>query len=443
MQIPKIPDYVTISIPIFFLLIGIELLAARRLKLDLYRFNDSISDLSAGIFSQVVGAFSRLLFLGLYVLIYENLRLEVLFRNAGWTELAALPLFTLQFDSALGSAAVFAACFVLYDHSYYWFHRLSHEINIIWGSHVAHHSSEEYNLSVALRQGGFQGFFSFIFYVPLALIGFHPVTFFVAAQFVLLYQFWIHTRAIDKMPAWFEAVFNTPSHHRVHHGRNPQYIDRNHAGTFIVWDKMYGSFEPEGEEVVYGITNPLNTWNPLWAQVHYWVELYRLARQAPRWRDKLLVWFKEPGWMPEGLGPHKVAPVVSARSYHKFGFGLPGRMNLYVLCQFLFVVAGLLFLLLSGANPAVTAVHRIAAAAFVVGTLLNLGLILDLKPYVFAWETMRLLTLAALLMIYVFQTGDLQTASFGAGILAVFLGWWVQYRRHFELGAPSRIHAIG
>ena len=443
MQFPKIPDYITFSIPIFFLLIGVELLVARRLKLNLYRFNDSVSDLSAGIFSQVVGAFSRLFFLGLYILIYENLRLEVLFPNAGWAALTSLPVFASKLTGLGSSVAVFVLCFVLYDHQYYWFHRKSHEVNVIWGSHIAHHSSEEYNLSVALRQGGFQGFFSFIFYVPLALVGFNPITFFVAGQFVTLYQFWIHTRALDKMPRWFEAIFNTPSHHRVHHGRNPQYIDRNHAGTFIIWDKLYGSFEPEGEEVVYGITNPLNTWNPIWAQFHYWIELYQLARRAPRWRDRVLVWFKEPGWMPEGLGPHKTAPKVRPETYHKFGFNLPDRMNLYVLVQFLFVIAGLLFVSLTIANPAVTAIHRLAAAAFVVGTMLNLGLILDLRPYVFAWEAMRLITMAALVAVYVFETGDVGTGSFAAGIFAALLGWWVQYRRHFTAGAIRRLQTAG
>ncbi len=430
MKLPIIPDYITGAIPIFFALIGIELLIARRLKADLYRFNDSISDLSAGIFSQVVAAFSRLFFLGIYVYLYENIRLEVLFTQVGWMELAASPLVTMKTETFAGAALVYALCFTLYDHQYYWFHRLSHEINVIWGSHVAHHSSEEYNLSVALRQGGFQGFFSFAFYIPLAVIGFHPIVFFVCGQFVTLYQFWIHTRAIKKLPAWFEAVFNTPSHHRVHHGRNPQYIDRNHAGTFIVWDKMYGTFEPEGEEVVYGITNPLGTWNPIWAQFHYWIEIYRLAKQAPRWRDKFLVWFKEPGWMPEGLGPHKHAPPVDARTYHKFGFSLPTGMNVYLLFQFITVIGGLLVLSFSGALK-LELVPQLAVAAFVVGTMLNIGMILDLRPYAFAWETMRLITLGALAAIYLFQTGDARTGSLAAGVVAASLGWWMMYRREF------------
>ena len=140
----------------------------------------------------------------------------------------------------------YALLFIGIDFFYYWFHRLAHEVSLFWGTHIVHHQSEDYNLSVALRQSSFQGFIAMFFYLPLAIIGFNPIAFVTINAFQTLYQFWIHTKTINKMPRWFEFVFNTPSHHRVHHGRNPKYIDKNHGGTLIIFDRLFGSFQAEG-----------------------------------------------------------------------------------------------------------------------------------------------------------------------------------------------------
>ena len=217
------------SIPIFFLLIGVELLITRVRGLSYYRFNDAITNLSCGIGSQVTGIFMKFLTFGVYVIIYEH---SPLTGKIPYNYLTIILLF-------LGV-----------DFFYYWFHRLAHEISFLWGSHVVHHQSEEYNLSVALRQAWVQGAFSWIFYLPLAFIGFNPYMFATIASLQTLYQFWIHTKVIGRMPAWFEFIFATPSHHRVHHGVNPKYIDKNHAGTLIIWDRIFGTFQQEEEEVV-------------------------------------------------------------------------------------------------------------------------------------------------------------------------------------------------
>ena len=161
------------------------------------------------------------------------------------------------------------------DCAYYWFHRIAHEYNAPWAGHVVHHSSEDYNLAVALRQGTFQGLFSWVFYLPLALLGFPPAWFAAMTSFDLLYQFWIHTRAIGKLGP-LEWVLNTPSHHRVHHARNPKYLDKNYAGTLIIWDRMFGTFQAEEEEPVYGLTKPLEQLEPALGQPA------RLARPVPR-----------------------------------------------------------------------------------------------------------------------------------------------------------------
>jgi sterol desaturase/sphingolipid hydroxylase (fatty acid hydroxylase superfamily) len=183
-----------------------------------------------------------------------------------------------------------------------------------WASHVIHHSSQHYNLSTALRQT-WTGFFSlgFIFRLPLFLIGFPPAMVFFCAGLNLVYQFWIHTEQVKRFPGWFEAVMNTPSHHRVHHAVNPRYLDRNYAGVFIIWDRMFGTFEPERDDdrPRYGIVKPLPTLNPLWAAVHEWVAI---ARDLGRARSLREAWGRvaaPPGWQPDGAG--ETSETIRAR----------------------------------------------------------------------------------------------------------------------------------
>jgi sterol desaturase/sphingolipid hydroxylase (fatty acid hydroxylase superfamily) len=172
----------------------------------------------------------------------------------------------------------------------------------MWAAHVNHHSSQHYNLSTALRQSWTGALtFGFLFAVPLVLLGFHPAMIAICSGFNLIYQFWIHTEAIKRLPKWFEAVMNTPSHHRVHHGVNPRYLDANYAGVFIIWDKMFGSFVPErdDEPVRYGIVKQLGSFNILWAAVHEWVGIAKDVWAAP-WKHKLSYIWREPGWSHDG-----------------------------------------------------------------------------------------------------------------------------------------------
>lgn len=229
-------EYIALSIPLFFLLMGIELAWSAWSGRKVYRFNDFVANLGCGIGSQVVGAFTKTMVFAVYLWVYDHGR-----------------LFTLE-----NSVLTWIATFLLIDLLYYWFHRLSHEINFLWAAHIVHHQSEEYNLSVALRQSWWQGLFSFWFYIPVAVLGVHPVTILTVGAFVTLYQFWIHTKALGKLGP-VEWLFNTPSHHRVHHGSDPKYIDRNHAGTLIIWDRLFGTYQVEEEEPLYGITTPLGT----------------------------------------------------------------------------------------------------------------------------------------------------------------------------------------
>jgi len=313
---PEAVNYIVFSIPVFFLLIGIEILIDKSKKTGHYRLNDAISNINAGITEQVTGAFLKVFVVGIYIWLFDNYKL---------TEINATPL-------------TWVLLFVGVDFFYYWFHRLAHEINVLWGGHVVHHQSEDYNLSVALRQGAFQKFGSFLFYLPLALLGFNPIMFIVVSQIQTLYQFWIHTKTINLLPAPIEFVFNTPSHHRVHHGRNPKYIDKNHGGTLIIWDRLFGSFQREEEAVVYGITKPLRTWNPLRVQLDFWKDLWIDLSKTNKFSDKLKLLFLPPGWFPNELGGPQIPPAITPEHNQKFNTTIPLRLNYYIFVQFVIIL---------------------------------------------------------------------------------------------------------
>ncbi len=314
-------DPVILSIPIFFVLIGLELVydayQRRKKGQGVYRLNDAFANISCGIIDQATAVFAKVFTVGAYVLVFS------LFENiTPWT----LP----------SNWLFYILCFVAVDFAYYWAHRWSHQVNLFWTGHVVHHQSEEYNLSVALRQGAFQKVLMFWVYLPLAVVGFPPEWIVVSMGLNLLYQFWIHTEAVDKMGV-FEWVMNTPSHHRVHHGRNPKYIDKNHAGVFIIWDRMFGTFQKEEERPTYGITRPLNTFNPVMAHVQPFRDLWQDVRSIPSFKDKVRFLFAPPGWYPESMGGFKAPPEISG-SEEKFNQTLPLGLNIYLLVQYFFVV---------------------------------------------------------------------------------------------------------
>jgi sterol desaturase/sphingolipid hydroxylase (fatty acid hydroxylase superfamily) len=222
--------------------------------------------------------------------------------NGVWrlVEVAGLGLVAALSPLDLGHGwAAWAVALVGIDFVYYWDHRAGHEIRLLWASHVVHHSSQRYNLSTALRQT-WTGEYTFLFFIPVVAVGV-PVEIALASwSFNLLYQFWIHTEAIDRMWGWFEWLFNTPSHHRVHHGTQSQYLDRNYGGILIVWDRLFRTFEPEGERVVYGLTKNIETHNPLKVATHELVAWWHDVRSARSWRDRLGYTLRSPGWAPAG-----------------------------------------------------------------------------------------------------------------------------------------------
>ena len=275
------PDFspTQLAVPGFVLLVLIEMIWAAKRRREAYEPRDTLVSLAFGLGSTVSGLLVGGAFLALYLYLWEFRLFDI-----GWAWWA------------------WAACFVLDDFKYYWVHRFGHRVRWFWASHVNHHSSQHYNLSTALRQT-WTGFLTlgFLFALPLVLLGFHPAMIAICGGFNLIYQFWIHTEAIGRMPRWFEAVMNTPSHHRVHHATNPRYLDRNYAGVFIVWDKLFGTFEPEvdDEKIRYGIVKQLGSFNLLWAVFHEWIGIVQDMWRAP-WKHKLSYLLREPGWTHDG-----------------------------------------------------------------------------------------------------------------------------------------------
>ncbi len=418
------------SIPLFFLLIGAELLWSRVTGRRVMRLNDSLSDLSCGILSQLAGIFTKLFTIGIFIWVADRLAVQHWWPAIpAWPERApfasaeAFPWFGVD----LGALLSWSAVFVLVDFCYYWSHRYAHEVNILWAGHVVHHSSEEYNLPVALRQSALHGLMSWVFYMPLALMGV-PWRMFVACNALnLIYQFWIHTRAVGRLSPMGEYILNTPSHHRVHHGVNPKYQDKNYAGVFIVFDRWFGTFQVEEEEPVYGITKPLKSWNPLWANVHVFVQIARDAWRAERWRDKLRIVFGRPGWRPAALGEPERPREVSAATYEKYDPPVPAPLAWYALAQFVVALVAA-FLLLQRAD-ALPLWQSAAAAFFIAVALAGVGGIFESAKWAGTLETARQLT-TALACVYLLWTGlgPSVLAWAGLGLAVASLAVLLRYR---------------
>lgn len=384
------------SIPIFFVLIALELLWSQASGRRVLRLNDSLSDLSCGILSQLAGIFTKLFTIGIFIWVGERASLQLFVPFVPvWPERAPFLAATgfPGFGVDIVALASWSVVFVLVDLCYYWSHRCAHEINILWAGHVVHHQSEEYNLPVALRQSALHGLMSWVFYVPLAVIGV-PWRMFVACNAInLVYQFWIHTRAVGTMGRATEYVMNTPSHHRVHHGVNPKYQDRNYAGVFIVFDRWFGTFVQEADEPVYGITKPLRSWNPLWANVHVFVQIATDAWRAERWMDKLRIVFGRPGWRPPELGAIERPREVSTETFVKFDPSVPAPLAWYGFAQFVSaLVAGFLLLRRADSIPVGLA---LAPAFFVALALAGVGGVFERAKWARSLETARLLATAA------------------------------------------------
>lgn len=289
---------IVLATPVFLGLIAIEFIVGWVRGRNTYRLNDALNSIGLGMLSQVSGVFTKLMTLGLYTIVWQHASLWQLPADALW---------------------VWAVGLVFYDFCYYWLHRFGHESAVLWAAHVVHHQSEDYNLSTALRQTSSGWLFGWLFYLPMAVLGFPPLVFAVVGLIDLLYQYWVHTQQIGRL-GWFDRWFCAPSNHRVHHAVNDRYLDKNYGGILIVWDRLFGTFEEErdDEPCVYGTRGPLRSWNPVWANLQVYWELAKDSWRAERWPDKLRVWLKPPGWRPADVAARWPKPAFDINRVKRF-----------------------------------------------------------------------------------------------------------------------------
>lgn len=321
----RVMDLVALAVPFFLLAIAVEFAIDRWRGTGLYRANDAIGSLSTGILSTTFGYFTRLLPLAAWGYVLQHFALIDMPR--GW------------FDLSPRGVALWVVAAVAWDFCYYWFHRFSHEISVLWAAHSVHHQSEDYNLTTALRQTSSGFLFGWIFYLPLFLAGF-PLDVLITVNAInLIYQFWVHTQVVSRMGV-LDRVLVTPSNHRVHHAQNTCYIDRNYGGMFVVWDRLFGTFVDErvDEPCVFGVRKPLESWEPFRANLQVYKYLWFDARHARRWRDRLGLWFRRTGWRPADVAERYPMAARDLGTFEKYNPPTGPAIHRYLVVQFVAAV---------------------------------------------------------------------------------------------------------
>jgi sterol desaturase/sphingolipid hydroxylase (fatty acid hydroxylase superfamily) len=384
-------NYVDIAVPFFVLAMGIEFLYGWLVKKQTYRVNDTINSLQLGTLSTL----NKVLRLGISAAVLGGL--------AKWI---GVPLWPMS------APWQWALAFVAYDFCYYWKHRYGHECRIFWASHVAHHQSEEFNLSTALRQTG-TDYIGFVFYLPLYLVGVPAAAMITVGSLNLIYQFWVHTEHIRRLGP-IEWIFVTPSNHRVHHARNTAYLDKNYGGVFILWDRIFGTFKDEraDEPCVYGITSGLKSWNPLWANFHFWYDTAKLAWRTHNWGDKFRIWFKAPAWLPADLDDHKQTDW----RYPKFDPQPSTFVKVYVFVQYWLLLAAALWL--QATETRLPRAFVLLMFAWICFAFFVQGIWLEARTYAKRFEWMRVVS--ALLLAFVAYTLWPQSLINAAAILGSY-----------------------
>nr|XP_040021970.1 alkylglycerol monooxygenase [Gasterosteus aculeatus aculeatus] len=365
-KLEDVPQYVQQATPFFIGLMVLEMVVGLlKTGSPVLTISDGLTSVSCGMISRIPLLFMRSCELTAYVFVWDRYHLLELPWDSAWT---------------------WWLTFVGVDFCYYWVHRIAHEVSIVWAAHQVHHSSEYFNLTTALRQSLTQQFTSWIFYMPLALIA-PPTVFAVHIQLNLLYQFWIHTELIRDLGP-LEWVFNTPKHHRVHHGRNEYCIDKNYGGILIIWDRIFGTFAEEADKVVFGLVFPINTFEILYVQLHYYLYLWRRSNTFKTIGDKLSTFFKGPSWSPGKLrlGDHVDNPEVTGQEVpHDPSWPLP--LQLYVVIHFLLALGTYHDLFEN--KMMLSQLTVLGMTCYVLLTLTSLGLIMDQRPTAAFLEMLR------------------------------------------------------
>ncbi|XP_063906985.1 alkylglycerol monooxygenase-like [Zophobas morio] len=410
-----VPNFYRNAWPYFATFILLENVLLWLQRRPTFRLNDGLTSLSHGLLQEC----GRLLFRGgesyVYVYVYDKFRLVEL----PWDH------WVTWYLAAVGV-----------DFCYYWVHRACHEVHILWAQHQVHHSSEEFNLAVGLRQSVFQGWCGFIFYLPLA-VAIPPSHFVTHQQFNLLYQFWIHTKSVRTLGP-LEVVFNTPQHHRVHHGANIYCLDKNYGGVLIIWDRLFGTFaeERQDEEIVYGLVMNQPSFNLLHLQTFYTLHVAEKFKQMTSWQDKLAAIFYGPSWEPGkprlGLEQDKIKVVAR----EKYEVKLPLWCNVYLFIHFCFVVYG--FQELAARHMSLNPVTVLAFVAYIIASLTSIGLLFDNAPYACVLELLRCMVLVTAVQRMDFPDLD-DTVLLTAEVFFVLSGffWLLQSLRILQISAKA------
>lgn len=337
---------IVIATPAFLLLIGLEFTYGKLVGKNTYRLFDAMSSISAGILSQLTNIMVKALGFGVYLGAFELLAVRPLSNDSLWVWISAV---------------------ILYDFCYYWNHRAGHRITLLWAAHAVHHQSEDYNLSTALRQTSTGWIFSWIFYLPLAILGYPPEVIAVAGLIDLLYQYWVHTEHVPKL-GWFDRIFCSPSNHRVHHAVNAEYLDKNYGGIFVLWDRIFGTFKEEDELIpcVYGTRSHLQDWSPINANLQVYRERWRDTKRSSGLINKAKLWLLGPEWRPtpEDRNPFNLA----FRKYEPKTNSPQRTLSISIFCTALLAVTGLLWF------SELLAWQSIACGTLIIAILLHIGM---------------------------------------------------------------------
>jgi len=412
-------DLLALAVPFFVLALLVEIAVDRWRGTGHYRINDAVNSISTGTLMTTVGYFTGFIPIVIYGLVLQNFGLFEIDMSV--------------FDTSPRGLLFWLAALLAWDFCYYWQHRFGHEISILWASHAVHHQSEDYNLSTALRQTSSGFLFSWIFYLPLFVIGLPLQVVATVYAVDLIYQFWVHTQHIRKL-GWIDRVFITPSNHRVHHAQNEVYIDKNYGGILILWDRLFGTYQEEldAEPVIFGVRKPLQSWNPFWANLQVYSYLWFDAVRTSNWRDKLGIWFRKTGWRPADVAAQYPKKKAELENFHKFDPEATAAIRRYVLAQFALTILGILWIGVVYAEQGATAV--VIPCLLLWLTLYSFGLLNEGRSLAVRLEVARLVVAVPLMLAAILATGvvdtPLETLAVTAAlyILGSLAGLWVAGR---------------
>ena len=405
--VPKdiVKNVYTYLTPIALGLVGLEMIYCWLAKKNYITFQESIANFGTAIANQTTNVLVAVFVYVVYGFLHEYSVVETISLNV-WTWILLL---------------------VGVDFLFYWFHRFGHHVNILWAAHSPHHSAEEMNLMVGLRASVTQRIAAFFFLWPLTLVGFHPIDIYIMTGVHLFIGYWHHTEVLPKFWWWIEYIFNTPSHHRAHHGMNVQYLDKNFAEFLIIWDRIFGTFEEENEKVVYGMYHPPQSWNPIKINFHYYITLWKDAVAAPYWWDKIRLWFMPLTWRPRGLPPHEPLQEITVENQVRYQTTPFKGAKIYLITNLIVSLA--LMLLIIKADSPWTIMERWIGAAVLWHTIVNWGGILESDKWLPSSEVIRILFLGAVFILF----SDLYLYPLWmAGVLTYVVGSLVWVWRFFR-----------